>query len=250
MSRSRIHSLVSLGASLAVTVMLSSCGGGGQAAATTAAAYVPPHPTTPIPPGQVVAQVGATQITGTLFDHWLQIGAAGAERRSGNHSPGGPVPLDPPQFTACAAHLKATRPKSSAAALKSTCKTNYTNAKTSALTLLITGDWVREAAAENHISLSEAEVEKRLQEEVKKQFPTPAAFHGFQEESLQSTQDVMFGIRSQMLTTLLFQRYKKEHGHGKSEKEVAKAYETNIEKWKGKTSCHSGFVVSYCRQSH
>ena len=58
-------------------------------------------------PGNAVVQVDGTPITKTTFNHWLAVAAASSATTPGAK----PVLPEPPNYTACIAHLKATTPK-------------------------------------------------------------------------------------------------------------------------------------------
>jgi hypothetical protein len=245
-----IRRLSSLGIAIGLTVLMASCGSGSKQTTSTTAttAFTSTYPSTPVPPTKVVARVGATSITGAIYDHWLAVISAQV-KPSGIGAPAGkPFKLDPPNFTACIKLLKAGAPQFRKANLKPGCAKEYAKAEKSTLELLITGYWVREAAAEAKVSLPESTVERKFQEAIKAQFPAPGAFQKFQEETLQSDKDVMFGIRSKLLTTLLFAKFTKEQGKGRSEAAITSAYEAKIEKWKAKTVCQPGYVVKVCRE--
>lgn len=246
MRRPSIRSLLSVLTALAIGAVLSSCGGAAEPAIP---AYTSTYPTTPVAPARVIAQVGHSPITGALYDHWLAISASGLESHTSGSVLVKPITFDPPRFLACIAHLKAKTPQASTAHLKATCRADYTKIKTLTLNLLLTGYWVREDAAARGIAVPESEVEARFEAEQKEQFPTPTAFHKFQEETLQGKPDLMFAIKSQLLTSLLFRQYAKEH-KGLSEKAAAAAYEKSLERWKAHTRCSAGYVIKYCREFH
>ncbi len=240
--------LSSLGIALALGATLTACSSSQPSAPTTP--YTSTYPSTPVPPAEVIAKVGATPITGAIYDHWLAIGGASVKPTGASTATTQPIVFQPPHFTACVKRLKESTPGSSVAKLKAACKTDYTTIKNNTLELLITGYWIREAAAKAKISVTPAELESRFETAEKEQFPTPLAFRKFQEESLQSNQDIKFGIESRLLTSLLFANFKKEYGKGRSEKATTAAYEAYIGKWKEKTNCHHGYVIKFCQQFH
>jgi hypothetical protein len=247
--------LSSLGISIGLTVLVASCGSTSKPAVGTTAiaatavttAFTSTYPSTPVPKAQIVARVGATAITGATYDHWLAIVSAKI-KISGVGAPAGkPFKLVPPDFTYCIDRLKTAAPFT-VAEVRPVCAKEYAKAKQSALELLITGYWTRGAAAVAKISLTEAEVERRFQQVRKAAFPTPSAFRKFQEETLQTNQDLKFGIRSRMLTKLLFAKFVKQHGKGRPEAQNASAYEASLKSWKAKTICRAGYVIKTCRQ--
>jgi hypothetical protein len=245
-----IRRLSSLGIVIGLAVVVTACGSSSRSTTSPglATAYTSTYPSTPVAPAEVVARVGSATITGSLYDHWLAILSAKVKPSGIGARPGKPFKLDPPNFTACIALLKAGVPKFSASELKPTCVREYTKVKSSTLELLITRYWVREAAAEAKILLSQAEVERRFLQARKENFPAPGALLKYQEETLQSTQDLLFSVRSKLLAKLLLANFKKAHGKGRSESEITTAYEASIFKWKTKTFCEPGYVVKLCSQ--
>ena len=247
-----IRRLSSLGITVGLGLAMTSCGSGSGGPSThptsTGAGYTSTYPSSPVPPAQVVAQVGSIPITGKMYDHWLAILSAKVKPSGIGAPPGKPFQLDPPAFTACIALIKAGVPKVGASELKSTCAEEYAKVKKSALELLITRDWVKEAAAEANVTIPEAEAENSFKKSLKSGFPTAAAFRKFQEETLQSNQDLLFSIKSRLLAKALLAKFKKEHSKGQSEAEVTTAFEASFQKWKAKTSCQPGYVVKFCSQ--
>jgi len=73
-----------------------------------------------------------------------------------------PVP-DPPHYTACIARLSASgTSKSDGAQLEQECRSRYQALQRRALEFLISSDWLIQEAAAEHLSLSEREIEERV----------------------------------------------------------------------------------------
>jgi foldase protein PrsA len=81
-----LRSLSALGAALFALVGISACGG---------------------IPANAVVQVAGTPISKTAFEHWIKV--ASASRATGPTEK--PVIPEPPNYTACIAHLAATTAK-------------------------------------------------------------------------------------------------------------------------------------------
>jgi hypothetical protein len=232
---------------LVAGLTLASCGGSSSHATR---AGRPASALGPAPAPAVVLQVGATPITGATYDHWMAIGAATVEMPK----PSGPVPkpaaYEPPGFTACVAHLHTSTPKSTATAqLEARCKKTYEGIQSRILNFLITGYWLRGEAAEQHASVTEAEVHKKFEEEKRANYPTAASFRRLQETSRQTVPDLIFAVETRMLSTKLLEKFTKTHSHEKSEQATVAAFNTSLgSKWTAKTNCKPGYVVRDCKQ--
>jgi hypothetical protein len=203
-----------------------------------------------VPADAVVVQVGVTPITGATYDHWMAIGAATVEMPKPSGLVPKPVAYQPPDFTACVAHLHTSAPKSTTTAqLEARCKKTYAGIQARILNFLITGHWLRSEAAEQHASLSEAEVRKKFEEEKRAHYPTTASFRRLQQASRQTVPDLMFAVETQMLSTKLLEKFTKAHGHGKPEQVVIAAFNRSIRsRWIARTDCQPGYVVPDCKQ--
>jgi hypothetical protein len=231
---------------LLIGLMFTACGSNAsrQGATLTSSA------TGPAPATGVVVRVGATPITGAIYDHWMAVGAATVELPR----PGAPTPTptayEPPEFAACRAHLQTIAPKSTTTArLKAECERTYEGIRTRILNFLITGYWLRREAAEQHASVTAAEVHKKFDEEKRINYPTPAAFRKLQETSRQTVPDLEFAVETQLLSAKLLRKFTKEHSHEPSEQATIAAFNRSLErKWTAKTDCLPGYIVRDCRQ--
>ena len=84
-------------------------------------------------PGDAVVQVNGSSITKATFNHWMAVAASSSTGSTGSK----PVIPEPPNYTACIAHLAATSPKPekgqkppTTAQLKSECETQYKSLQT------------------------------------------------------------------------------------------------------------------------
>jgi len=234
---------------LLVGLILTGCGGSAKRHTADAGSE---SAVGPAPATAVVVRVGATPITGATYDHWMAIGAATVEMPKPTGSVPKPVAYEPPDFTACVAHLRTSALKSTTTAqLEAKCEKTYEGIQTRILNFVITGYWLRGEAAEQHASITEAEVHKRFEEERRANFPTTASFRRLQEASHQTIPDLEFSVETQMLSAKLLESFTKVHAHGKSEQARIAAFNKSIRsKWTPKTDCSPGYVIGDCRQYH
>lgn len=199
-----------LGAALCVSVAVAACGG---------------------IPGNSVVAVNGTGITKEQFKHWMAIAAAGsASSEPGKKAARPPVP-EPPDFTACIAHLQATAPKTpagktppSTAQYKSQCEQQYTAYKQEVLNFLISSQWVLAEAAEQGVNVTPAEVKKKFNTLKSEQFPKEPAFKEFLERTGETEQDLLMRVKLQLLATKIQEKVSKSGKKKPSKAEIEKYY--------------------------
>jgi parvulin-like peptidyl-prolyl isomerase len=177
-------------------------------------------------PGDAVVQVNGNPITKATYEHWLSIAAA-----SGAATPGEkPVVPDPPDFTACIAHLEATAPKPakgqskpSKSQLKSECEQQYKSLQQEVLSFLISSEWVLGEAEALGVKVSDKEVKKQFEKIKNAQFPKEEEFQKFLKASGQSVSDLLLRVKLNMLSSKIQQKISKEKANV-SEAAVAKYY--------------------------
>jgi foldase protein PrsA len=140
---------------------------------------------------------------------------------------------EPPAFTACIAHLKATAPKPAKgqpapteAKLKSECQIQYKALQNEVLGFLISSQWVLGEASSLGIKLSDAEVKKEFAKIRSEEFPKAAEFEKFLATSGQSVSDLLLRVK----LNLLSQKIEKQIIKDKSKvtkAQVAKYYSEN-----------------------
>ncbi len=182
MSKS-IRSISALGAVLFALVGLSACGG---------------------IPGDAVVNVGGSPITKTAFDHWMSVASASSVVAVGEK----PSVPEPPNYTACIAHLKATSAKTakgqkapSASQLKSECEQQYKSLQTEVLGFLISSQWVLSEASSLGVKISDAEVKKEFTKIKSAQFPKAAEFEKFLASSGQTVSDLLLRVKLNLLSS-------------------------------------------------
>jgi foldase protein PrsA len=204
--------LAAPGAVLLVVVGLSACGGG--------------------VPSNAVVQVGGTPITRTAFAHWMEVAAASSSSPNATEKTKAPVP-DPPDYTACIAHLEATtakpakgQPAPSKATLKSQCEQQYKSIQQEVLGFLISAQWVIGEGAHLGVNVSDQEVKKQFATLKAAEFPKAENFEKFLASSGETVSDVLLRIKLNLLSSKIQQKViksKKQVTHA----EVVKYYNEN-----------------------
>jgi foldase protein PrsA len=149
-------------------------------------------------PPNAVAKVGDETITQEEFDKW--VATAVKSQAQG----GAAVIPDPPDFTKCVANKKKTpapegQAKQSDAALKKQCKTEYDTLRREVMQFLIQAEWVQQEAEDRDIEVSEAAVNKSLEEQKKQAFPTEKAYQSFLKTSGMSEADILYRVKLSLL---------------------------------------------------
>jgi len=163
-------------------------------------------------PGNAVVQVNGNSITKDTFAHWVGIAAASSATTPGAK----PVVPEPPNYTACIAHLKAVAPKPAKgqsapteAQLKSQCEQQYKSLQTEVLGFLISSEWVLGEAANLGVKVSDKEVEKQFATVKNQQFPKAAEFEKFLKSSGQTVSDLLLRVKLNLLSTKIQQKISK-----------------------------------------
>ncbi len=147
-------------------------------------------------PGNSVADVAGNPITVQAFDHWMYVAAKG----QASQSPGQPVivPNDPPDFKRCIAQVRKQIPglaKQSDKTLKSDCGQLFTSLSSQVMDFLIKSYWYQADAAGQHITVTDAQVQKVFNSAKQQQFPTESAFQTFLTQTGQTLQDILYRFR-------------------------------------------------------
>jgi foldase protein PrsA len=189
-----------LGAVFFAAVGLAACGGGGI-------------------PGNAVVQVGGNPITKATYEHWLSVAAASSSAAAPGKTAPKPVVPDPPNYTACIAHLEATAPKPAkgqskptAAQLKTQCEQQYKSLQQEVLGFLISSAWVLGEAESKGVKVSDAEVKKQFEQIKNQQFPKAEEFKKFLATSGQSVSDLLLRVKLNLLSSKIQQKVSKEKG--------------------------------------
>jgi foldase protein PrsA len=160
-----------------------------------------------VPPG-AVAKVGDETITQDEFTKWLT--AAVKSQAQG----GAAIVPDPPDYKKCVA-LKKKQPvtgkaKTSDAALKKQCASEYTTLKKQVMQFLIQAQWVEQEANKQNIKVTDAELQKTLETQKKQAFPTEKAYKQFLKTSGMSEADILFRVKLAQLQQKLTKKITKD----------------------------------------
>ena len=163
-------------------------------------------------PGNAVATVDGKPIDKATFNHWLNIAA----KSSGQ--PNAVVP-DPPTFARCVAQKRKTtpkpgkgQPKVTDTQLKKQCQQEYTQLRDQVIQLLISFQWIQGEAKEQGVTVSNAEVQKSLQQQKQQAFPKEADFQRFMKTSGYTMQDIIQRIKLDLLSTKIRDKVVKGKG--------------------------------------
>jgi foldase protein PrsA len=207
----RLRFIPALGAVFFASLALTACGGG--------------------IPSDAVVQVGSNPITKTTFEHWLSVAAASSATTAAKTTK--PVVPDPPNYTECIAHLKATaaapakgQKAPTEAQLKSECEQQYTSLKQEVLGFLISSEWVIGEASHLGVNVSDAEVKKEFEKIKTQQFPKAAEFEKFLASSGQTVSDLLLRVKLNMLSSKIQKKIAKGKGTP-SKAEIEKYYKEN-----------------------
>jgi parvulin-like peptidyl-prolyl isomerase len=179
--------------------------------------------------GDAVVSVGGTSITKDAFNHWMSVAAA-SSAVTGTEKP---VLPEPPKYTACIAHLKATAPKPAKgqkppteSQLKSECEQQYKSLQTEVLNFLISAQWVFSEASSLGVNISDSQVHKEFTKIKSAQFPKAAEFERFLHSSGQSVSDLLLRVKLNLLSSKIQKQVVKNKGKV-TEAQVTKYYNEN-----------------------
>jgi foldase protein PrsA len=180
-------------------------------------------------PGDAVVNVAGTPIAKTTFNHWMGVAAKSSAVGVGEK----PVIPEPPAYTACIAHLKATSPKPAkgqkpptGAQLKSECEQQFKSLKSEVLGFLISSQWVLSEANSLGVKISDAEVKKEFTKIKTTQFPKPTEFEKFLATSGQSVSDLLLRVKLNLLSSRI-QKHVVKSESNVTEAQISKYYDEN-----------------------
>jgi hypothetical protein len=219
---------------LLLVLALAGCGGGSSSSQSSssrtvtigASATVPTGPPGKTAPGasgsstaakgkagEAVATVNGTAIAKSVFEHWLAVTAA---------------------LSASGAHGASASPSSQAVRDKT-------------LGFLITQQWVLDEASAKGISVSAADVQKRLAEVEKEKFKKPGELQRYLARAHESEADLKARVKLELLEREVSARATA----GKRTTAERQAALTSLQnafekKWKALTKCRPGYVMEDC----
>jgi foldase protein PrsA len=180
-------------------------------------------------PGNALVSVDGKPITKSTFKHWMGVAAA-ATSTSSEGVASKPVIPEPPNYTACIAHLEATTPKPAKgqppptrAQLKSQCETQYKSLLQEVLGFLVSATWVEGEAAALGVKVSDKEAKKRFEQIRQQQFPKASEFEKFLANSGQTVSDLLLRVKGNLLAQKIQQKIVKSKSKV-SQAEIQKYY--------------------------
>jgi foldase protein PrsA len=155
-------------------------------------------------PGNAVLTVDGKPITKTAFNHWMGVAAVSSAAGLGGQA----VIPEPPNYTACIAHLQATAPKPAkgsaaptVAQFKQQCEQQYKTLQQTVLGFLISSQWVLGEGAALGVNVGDKEVKKRFEQIRNQQFPKAAEFQRFLANSGQTVSDLLLRVKLNLLSS-------------------------------------------------
>jgi foldase protein PrsA len=229
------RAIAALGAAFLSVACLAACGGG--------------------IPSDAVVRIDGQPITKETFKHWLGVAAAASATTTAGQKAVKPVVPEPPDYTACVAHLQAIEPKpdkgqqaKTQAALKAECEQQYEALKQQTLGFLTSLEWVFDEAREKGVEISDKQVMAHFEELKREQFPKEAEFQKFLADTGQTVADLLVRVKLSMISTKLQEKVTKSY-ENVSEAQIAKYYaEHKSEYVKGKVQQSLEQVKSTIRQ--
>jgi foldase protein PrsA len=186
-------------------------------------------------PENAVVKVDDTPIERTTFDHWMQVAAATSQGQAGEAQRAS-IPK-PPEYTECVADKKKNAPKPAKGQprptddqFKTQCKQEYESLRDQVLSFLIAAQWVQKEAQDQGVKISDAEIDKRLEETKKQSFPKEADFQKFLKDSGMNLQDVKFRVRVEQLQQKLVEKITKGKDQV-TDQQIKAYYEKNKERF-------------------
>jgi foldase protein PrsA len=201
----RVRWAAALGAFFVVSIAVAACGSG--------------------VPGNSVADVAGNPITLRAFDHWLYVAA----KSQASQNPGAPVivPNDPPNFTNCIAQVRKEVPtlaKTPDKQIKADCKQLFTSYANQVMDFLIKAYWYQAEAARDHITVTNAQVQKTFNTAKKSQFPSASQFNTFLTQTGQTLPDILFRFR----VNDIFMKLLAKHSAKVSPTQIAAYYRAHL----------------------
>ena len=176
-------------------------------------------------PSGAVATVGDESISQQEFDRWFKTASAAQAQGGQVAEP------DPPDFEKCvAAKKKLPQPqgqdKATDSELKKQCKTEYETLRTQVMQFLIQAEWVQQEAEKQDVKVTDAQIEKSLEDQKKQAFPNEKAYKQYLEQSGLTEEDVLFRVKLDELQRKLTQKIT-EDATKVTDQDIEEYYEKN-----------------------
>jgi len=176
-------------------------------------------------PSGSVATVAGNPISKRALNHWMYL----VVKSQSAQTPNEPiiVPNDPPKFASCIKEAKAGYPqlaKESDSAVRTTCKGVFTQLSTEVMQFFIEGYWYQAYAHKLGINITNAEIQKQLDQEKKQQgIKTNAAFEKFLAQYGYTNNDINWRTRE----TLALQKLEKRYNTKVTQADIAAYYKSH-----------------------
>ena len=179
-------------------------------------------------PAGAVAKVGDSTIEKSEFNKWLATAAKGTTQ-------GGTAAVPDPEddFEKCAQSV-VSQPvpqgskKPSEDDARKQCKDQYEQLKDEVMQFLIQAEWVEQEAENQGVKVSDAEVQRSLEDQKKQAFPKEKDYQEFLKSSGMSEEDILFRVKIDSLQTKLTQKITEDEGKV-SDEDVEEYYDENKE---------------------
>jgi foldase protein PrsA len=176
-------------------------------------------------PSGAVATVGDESISQQEFDRWFKT-ASVAQAQGGQAA----VP-DPPDYEKCvAAKKKLPQPqgqdKATDSELKKQCKTEYETLRTTVMQFLIQAEWVQQEAEKQDVKVTDAQINKSLEDQKNQAFPNEKAYKEYLKQSGLTEEDVLFRVKLDQLQRKLTQKIT-EDAKKVTDQDIEEYYEKN-----------------------
>src|SRR6185437_2039388 len=214
---------------------------------------------------ETIARIaGVGSISKAMLEHWIPIEAVVLyENKPARPVPKGVIP-DPPNYTACVAHVEtmAEKPigadgKPSKEEAKAKCREKYAQVREYALNTLIGWYWTIGSGKAFGFRASNAEAKRRLSEVNRIAYPREGEFARYLRLTGQTVDDMLLRSKVQLYEVKIGEArlaMAKRLPAGLGERQRQAAFARFAERvpsqkqWAAKTSCRKGYVVSACRE--
>ena len=176
-------------------------------------------------PSGAVATVGDESISQQEFDRWFKTASAAQAQGGQVAEP------DPPDFEKCVATKKKLpqpqgQDKPSDSELKKHCKTEYETLRTQVMQFLIQAEWVQQEAEKQDVKVTDAQINKSLEDQKKQAFPNEKAYKEYLKSSGLTEEDVLFRVKLDQLQQKLTQKIT-EDSKKVTDQDIEAYYEKN-----------------------
>ena len=178
-------------------------------------------------PSNAVASVDGTPVTKEDYDRWIVITAKGS---------GVTEAPDPPTYERCIAGIQAAARRvrgqrvPSDAAARAQCRQLDEQVRSRVMAMLIQNIWFEEEAKELGIEVTDEEIERRLEEGKRAQFPRRGDYEEFLRNSGMTEEDLLFQLRFQELPARITEKIQREAGDV-TEADITAYYNRNREQF-------------------